>query len=146
MPTLRPVSDPARLADVAERPRVGDWSLRAALVRYGQRDPIRVQQLLEVVRRYEGALKPHVKHLQKGEVPDEAVDLLEVGERLDAVADLLAAWARDPHGTDRPDDAVDEATTAAAARLDELGVAREEAPPRPGPGGRPRRPRASRGT
>lgn len=139
MPTLADVPDPVRLADVAERPRAGDWSLRAALVRYGQRDPIRVQQLLECVRRYEGAVKPHLKHLQKGEVPDDAVELLQVGEGLDDVADLLAGWARDPHGADRPDDAVDHAITTAAARLDELGVAREEAPPRPGPGGRPRR-------
>lgn len=136
--------DAERLVDVAERPRTGDWSLRAALVRYGQRDPIRVQQLLECVRRYEGALKPHVKLLQKGEVPDEAVELLHVGEGLDAVADLLAEWAKDPHHADRPDDAVDHAIAQAAARLDELGVAREEAPPRPGPGGRPRR--AARGT
>lgn len=133
-----------RLADVAERPRTGDWSLRAALVRYGQRDPIRVQQLLEVVRRYEGALKPHVKLLQKGEVPDEAVELLHVGERLDAVADALAEWAKDPHHAERPDDDVDAVTKDAAARLDELRVPREEAPPRPGPGGRPRR--AARGT
>lgn len=133
-----------RLADVAERPRTGDWSLRAALVRYGQRDPIRVQQLLEVVRRYEGALKPHVKLLQKGEVPDEAVELLHVGERLDAVADALAEWAKDPHHAERPDADVDAVTKDAAARLDELGVPREEAPPRPGPGGRPRR--AARGT
>lgn len=131
--------DPVRLADVAERPRTGDWSLRAALVRYGQRDPIRVQQLLECVRRYEGALKPHVKHLQKGEVPDEAVELVQVGEGLDAVADLLADWAKDPHNAERPDAQVDEAITTAAKRLDELGVAREEAAPRPGPGGRPGR-------
>lgn len=145
MPTLAGVLDPSTLADVAERPRAGDWSLRAALVRYGQRDPMKVQQLLEAVRRYEAALKPHVKRLQKGEVPDEAHDLLEVGRRLDEVAEALAHWAIDPHTRQRPDEDVEDAIEQATARLDELGVAREDGPPRPGPGGRPVR-RRGRGT
>jgi hypothetical protein len=41
----------------------------------------------------------------------------------------MATWA-DDRTRARPDDTVDAITAAAAARLDELGVAREEQPPR----------------
>ena len=131
--------DVAALLDVAERSRAGDWSLRSALVRYGQAEPVRVQRLLEVVRRLDAALKPHAKALERGDDVPEAAPLLEVAAMLDAVGDRLAEWADDRATHERPDAEVDDVTSRAGARLDELGVPREEGPPRPGPGGRPRR-------
>ena len=41
----------AALLDYAERPRVDDWSLRAALTRYAQPQPQRASDLIEVMRR-----------------------------------------------------------------------------------------------
>ena len=52
----------ARVVDFAERSRVGDWSLRSALVRYAEGQPERVSQVLEQVRRLDAALHP----LQQG--------------------------------------------------------------------------------
>ena len=48
----------ARVVDFAERSRVGDWSLRSALVRYAEGQPERVSQVLEQVRRSTPALHP----------------------------------------------------------------------------------------
>ncbi|HYL52409.1 MAG TPA: hypothetical protein VEZ15_10595, partial [Acidimicrobiia bacterium] len=49
----------ARLVDFAERGRTSDWSLRAALVRYAQPQPQRVNDILDLVRRVEWALDQH---------------------------------------------------------------------------------------
>ena len=129
------------LLDVAERSRVGDWSLRSALVRYAQGEPVRVNRVLDVVRRLDAGLKPHVKALERDpESADEQVtQLLAVAAQLDELGDRFAAWAvaRDP--ALRPGPEVDELVEALQARLDVLGVAREESRPTPGPGGRPRR-------
>ena len=46
----------AQLLDFAERPHVDNWSLRAALVRYAQPQPQRVEDLLDLVRRIQAAL------------------------------------------------------------------------------------------
>ncbi|HOT80166.1 MAG TPA: hypothetical protein PKY13_09275, partial [Microthrixaceae bacterium] len=45
----------AELVDFPERPRTENWSLRAALTRYAQPQPMRVSRLLDVVRRIEAA-------------------------------------------------------------------------------------------
>jgi hypothetical protein len=136
------VPEIARLLDVAERSRVGDWSLRSALVRYAQAEPVRVSRVLEVVRRLEAGLKPHQKALeQHPEQADERVTgLLDVAAQVDELGDRFAAWAvaRDP--ALRPGVEVDELVDALGARLDVLGVAREQNRPTSGPGGRPRRP------
>ena len=130
-----------QLLDVAERSRVGDWSLRSALVRYAQAEPGRVSRVLDAVRRLDAGLKPHAKALEKDPASaDELVSgLLEVAAQLDELGDRFAAWAvaRDP--ALRPGPEVDELVDALQARLDALGVAREENRPSPGPGGRPRR-------
>lgn len=63
----RPVDglpDGPRLVDVAESSRVGDWSLRSALVRFAQPEPTRAGAVLELVRRTDGALKPHRRRLE----------------------------------------------------------------------------------
>ena len=138
----------ARLVDFAERPRVGDWSLRSALVRYAQGQPVRVSQVIEQVRRIELALRPHGKLLDRegpelwrmleSGAPSPPSDphalvmgLLQAAAQLDRLGDQLAAWAVDWRGA-RPDAEVDAVVSDVAPRLDALGVAREEqqGPPR----------------
>jgi hypothetical protein len=143
-PEIQP-AELARLVYVTERTRVGDWSLRSALVRYAQPEPQRVSNLLEQVRRIETALHALAKPLQQdgpvlwalveAEDPPSGphariVELLQVVQRVDELADELAAWAED-RSLPRPDAAVDDCVTEVAARLDELGVPREEVPTGP---------------
>ena len=138
-----------RLLDFAERPRVDDWSLRAALVRYAQPAPERAAQMLELVRRIDAALRRHRKLFERdgpmiwmqlsgsrssnGGSP-EVIGVLEAAVELDRLADRLAAWAVDRAG-ERPDDDVDEVIADVARRLDAHGVPRESRsrprPPRP---------------
>jgi hypothetical protein len=126
----------ARLLDYQERPRVDDWSLRSALTRYAQPQPQRVGAVLEVVRRIDFSLRPHLKAvekegpaiwqaLQSPSAGDLVVELLRITMDLDRLGDRLAAWAADPTG-ERPDADVDAAVATATARLEALGVPREE--------------------
>jgi len=134
----------AHVADFAERPREGDWSLRSALVRYAEGQPERVSAVLEQVRRLEAALRPHNKTLERrgpqlwsaletgsppGSDDETLVELLLVARELDRLGDAVARWALDRTG-DRPDAVADAVTAAAAKRLDDLGIPREEPPPR----------------
>jgi hypothetical protein len=137
----------ARLLDFAERPRVDDWSFRAALVRYALPEPVRVGAIVETIRRLEWALHRDPKVFERegpalwaalngdGATPagvdERLVALLGVAVELDALADVVAAWAVDRAG-DRPNDAVDRTMADVVARLDALGVPREdqEGPPR----------------
>lgn len=127
------------LVDLAERPRATGWSLRAALVRYAQPEPVRSGAILELVRRIDAAMKGHAKALAKegpaiwaavdggGAPPDGAapvVDLLVASRDLDELGDRLAEWAVDP-AQEPPDPQVDDVVAATTARLDELGVVRE---------------------
>lgn len=133
----------ARLVDFAERPRAHDWSLRAALVRYAQPEPVRAQRILELVRRIEWALRTHRKSMDRaglaiwdalqGDADQaghhaELVALLQVTSEFDHLGDLLAGWAVDLVGQ-RPSAAVDAVTEAVARRLDELNVPREQRRP-----------------
>ena len=130
----------ARLLDYAERPRTHDWSLRAALVRYASPEPRRVGALIELVRRIEFALQPHLKAVEKqgaaywqaiesgeasGDVDPYALGLLLAMVELDGLGDAVAAWAVDRAG-DRPDTAVDAVIVDVAQRLETLKVPREE--------------------
>jgi hypothetical protein len=140
---IRPV-ELARVVDFAERSRAGDWSLRSALVRYAEGQPVRVSNLLEQVRRTETAFHALGKVLEKrgpelwaatdGDdvTPDDqkVVDLLRAAVELDRLGDALATWAEDRAGS-RPDEAVDAVTADVARRLDELGLPREEPMARP---------------
>jgi hypothetical protein len=146
VPELEP-PELARLVDFAERSRAGDWSLRSALVRYAEGQPVRVSQVLELVRRIEAALHNHSKllastgpnlwsALEQDEAPAgdrEAmvVGVLRAATELDGLADVMATWACDRNG-DQPDAEVDAAVLAVTQQLDHLGVAREErqGPPR----------------
>jgi hypothetical protein len=136
----------ARLIDFAERPRTHDWSLRAALVRYAQPEPERVNGILELVRRVESALAKHTKLVERegpdlwnafetDVAPSEAgtgvIELLRATAALDGLGDVLAAWAVDRAGV-LPNAEVDRVTADVTQRLDALGVPREERarPPR----------------
>src|SRR4051812_11321024 len=92
----------AQLVDFAERPRVDDWSLRAALVRYASPEPERVAQLVELMRRLEWALKQETKELER---------------------DGVAIWARcnDDTAPAPDDDSKVVAVLAATAEIDRLG-------------------------
>jgi hypothetical protein len=131
----------ARLLDFAECPRVEDWSLRAALVRYAQPEPERAARILELVRRTDGALRRHGRLLERDgrgvwaaltedappspDTSPEIIRLLRATTELDRLGDVLATWAVDRAG-DRPVREVDEVTTDIGRRLDRLGVPREE--------------------
>lgn len=131
----------ARLLDFAERGRVENWSLRAALVRYAQPEPERAARILELVRRTNTALRRHGRlferdgprvwaALRENAPPSPDVDagvigLLQETTELDRLGDLLAIWAVDRAG-DRPVREVDEVTADVGRRLDLLGVPREE--------------------
>jgi hypothetical protein len=134
----------ARLVDFAERPRTHDWSLRAALVRYAQPEPERVNDLITLMRRVDAALGQHAALLQRdGQSVWDAVDgggatadadhasvvaILRVAQELDRLGDVLAEWAVDISGP-RPDAAVDDVIEEVAPQLDALGIPHEERPP-----------------
>jgi hypothetical protein len=133
----------ARLVDFAERPRIRDWSLRSALVRYAQPEPQRVNDILELVRRIDAALGKNASALDRdgpafwnalekvGAEPDAyVVGVLRAARELDALGEVLATWAVDRAG-DRPNADVDRVVADVARRLDALGVPREERPPGP---------------
>lgn len=136
------VQDVEAVIEYAERPRADGWSLRAALVRYAQPEPARAGAILELVRRTDGALKPHAKRLagesdllalaegdQAGGDDATVVALLRVALVLDHLGDVLAAWAA-ARSDDRPDAEIDRIARSAFVMLGELGVARETRPPR----------------
>lgn len=132
----------AQLLDFAERPHAENWSLRAALVRYAQPQPQRVNDILELVRRIQGALGAQSASLQRdGETVWDAlehdarpveiaplVELLDAAREVDRLGDALAEWAVDI-SRPRPDDAVDAVVADVAGRLERLGIPREERTP-----------------
>lgn len=133
----------AALVAYAERSRVGDWSLRSALCRYAQPQPVRVSEVLELVRRIEFSLHKQSSRLVK-EGPavwaaleagsldgDLLLGLLDAMRELDRLGDVLADWALDRAGK-QPEAAVDETTAEVARRLDAIGVPHEERVPPPG--------------
>ncbi len=85
------LADGHRLVDYAESSRAGDWSLRSALVRFAQPEPTRAGAVLELIRRTDGALKPHRRRLESASAPthpDLGPDLFTgSGDRLSVRAD-----------------------------------------------------------
>jgi hypothetical protein len=58
--------DPERsILNLAESARRDDWTLRSALVRLAQPEPVLAGALLEVIRRCEGALQPLARTLER---------------------------------------------------------------------------------
>jgi len=136
----------AELVDFAERPHTENWSLRAALTRYAQPQPQRVNDLLDLVRRIQAALGAESATLQQrgGEIWDALqhddppsdvaplVELLDAARQIDRLGDALATWAADT-ARPRPDAELDAVVADVAARLERLGVPHEErVPPRRG--------------
>lgn len=97
--------DGIRLAAFAESPRAGDWSLRAALVRYAQPEPSRASAVLELIRRTDGAVKPFHRVLDSTECatdPGLAAPERSPAPRVDArAADLARVAVRSPEQLDR---------------------------------------------
>jgi hypothetical protein len=129
----------ARLVDFAECPRIGDWTLRSALVRYAQRSPVAASAVLELVRRTDAALQPHRRALERtpvaevvadGDSDPAVLDLLVVAAVLDELGAVLSAWADDRAAIEAPVERVDALASRAFGALAELGVAREARPPR----------------
>jgi hypothetical protein len=134
----------AQLLDFAERPHAENWSLRAALVRYAQPQPQRVNDLLELVRRIQAALGAQSASFQRegAEIWDALehdtrpadvaplLELLDAAREIDRLGDALAEWAVDI-SRPRPDDAVDAVIADVTVRLERLGIPREtRVPPR----------------
>lgn len=145
------------LHEYVERLHPGGWSMRAALVRYAQPEPVRAAEVLELTRRADSGLhevsrrierEPRLSDLARAldrfghdypavldaylheadPLDDEAtsvVPVLAVAAALDDLGRVVAAWAVDAAG-ERPDDTIDEVSTRATARLDALGVERQE--------------------
>lgn len=141
MPAEVEPAELAALLDYQERPRVDDWSLRAALTRYAQPQPQRVGDLLEVVRRIEFALGSYRKTVEadgpelwralqagRGRADDRLLGMLQAMADLDEVGDQLSVWADDPT-KERPDAAIDAVVAHVTERLDELGIPQEERQP-----------------
>lgn len=128
--------DPVLLADLSERPRSERWSLRAALVRYAQPQPARAGAVLAVVRRVEAVLHTQLKRIEReapeleaamaADDPEPLVQLLLAVRPLDRLGDALAGWAAAGPAAPRPDAELDAVVRDVTARLDELGVPREE--------------------
>src|SRR5689334_9719935 len=141
MPIVLEPPELARLVDFAERPRVDDWSLRAAMVRYAQPEPEQVGTIVELVRRIEWALQAEMKPLEAdgaalwtdattGADPDDPVRarivaLLRATLEMDQVGDALTRWAVDPHQP-RPTAEVDRVTADVDARLDAINVPHQD--------------------
>jgi len=142
--------DPVRLAelvDLAERPRVDGWSLRAALCRYAQPQPERAGALLSLIRRIEATFAQNLAELRSDgpdllrqaedlRSPEDIADdipllvaLMAISAEIDALGTNVAAWAVDREG-DRPDEAIDAVTDHATTALNRLGVPEEAPPPR----------------
>lgn len=72
----RPPDTARSLLDVAETARGDDWTLRSALVRVAQRDPVRAAAVLEAVRRCDAAVQPLRRSLEQHVVmSDPLIDL-----------------------------------------------------------------------
>lgn len=126
----------ALLADYAERPRTGSWSLRSSLVRFAQQSPAAASAVLELVRRTDAAIAPHRRAIERTPLDDHAaadpspVELLVVAGILDELGEVLARWADERAPADPPAATVDRLAGAAFERLAELGIPRERRPPR----------------
>ncbi len=66
---------------VAESPRVDDWTLRSALVRFAQSQPDLSSAILESVRRTQATLDPHIRELfRHGVMTDRRLALRDDGD------------------------------------------------------------------
>ena len=106
----------AEIIEFSEVPHTGNWTLRSALVRLAQPEPLRAEAVLQIVRRLDAALKPFEKS------PSDAGELIDVVETMTALSRTLCEWAN-AGPANPPLQAIDETCAAVFRRLDELGVA-----------------------
>ncbi len=99
----------------SEVPHAGNWTLRSALVRLAQPEPLRAEAILQIVRRLDAALKPFEKS------PGDAGELIHPVETMSGLSEVLCAWA-DAGPENPPVKAIDETCAHLFLRLDQLGV------------------------
>ncbi|MGI9615336.1 MAG: hypothetical protein ACR2QO_20665 [Acidimicrobiales bacterium] len=156
----------APLVHYAESTRKGDWSLRSALVRLAQPEPVRAGAVLELVRRCDASLSPFGSRLENERISDLAriqqhdderfAELLEgyeaesplsdeeiaalpylgVAVTLEELAVVLSDWAGAGAPDPPPRETVDALCATAFEQLESLGAPREEQPGPPGRRGR----------
>ncbi len=106
---------PDQIIGFSEQPRAGNWTLRSALVRLAQPEPLRSEAILQIVRRLDAALKPFEKE------PKKAGELTGVVETIGELSDALCEWAQ-AGPANPPLAAIDQTCAVLFAKLDELGV------------------------
>lgn len=154
------------LLHYAESTREGDWSLRSALVRLAQSEPVRASAVLELVRRCDASLSAFGSRLENGRISDlarlrhddgelfaevlegyqaesplsdeevAALPYLTVAVTLEELAVVLSNWAAAGAADPPPVEKVDALCAAAFEQLESLGVPREEQFGPPGRRGR----------
>ena len=123
------------MLQVAESPRVDDWTLRSALVRFAQAQPELASAILESVRRTQAALDPFVRALLRHGVTVDRRLAVDPGGGLapmaDPVADVriadLARLVRDQRNGDRVVEAYESAVESSGS--EPLDAAEREALP-----------------
>lgn len=144
------------LLELADRPRAQGWSFAASLTRYAQPRPELSVAIWRELRRVLWSLREGSDRLEadgpelltrardegsarpasSGDQDDLLVAVLRGALELDALADVLVAWAAE-RAVERPDAQVEAMVHEVAQLLDEAGVPHEPrgGPPR-GRGGR----------
>jgi hypothetical protein len=152
----------APLVHYAESTREGDWSLRSALVRLAQPEPVRAGAVLELVRRCDASLSAFGSRIENVRVSDlarllhndgelfaevlegyqaesplsdeevAALPYLTVAVTLEELAIVLSNWAAAGAADPPPCERVDALCSTAFQQLESLGVPREEQPGPPG--------------
>ena len=85
---------------------------------------------LDAPDRIDAIIEAYGEEAELAEVEQLALPLLGVALRLDALGQLLADWAAGPQGRQAPVSEVDEICSEVFSRLEEIGVPREQGPPR----------------
>ncbi|MDH3300506.1 MAG: hypothetical protein OES24_08360 [Acidimicrobiia bacterium] len=115
------VDETRTLLQAAESPRVDDWTLRSALVRFAQPQPDLASAILESVRRTQAVLDPMARELMRhGVVTDRGLavsadgGLMPMADPLPdvRVADLARLFREHPGGDDAPAELIDGYATA----------------------------------
>jgi hypothetical protein len=106
--------------NLAERPRAGQWTLRAALVRFAQPEPVRAGAVLDLVRRCEWALQPLIRPLEV-HIVDADRDL-SLGRVRRERSDAGAGWTIEPGGERYPDARLVDLARLVVDADDEAGI------------------------
>ena len=117
----RLVTDSDALTNYADKIYAGGWSLRSALVRYGQAEPTRSTILHRLMRRLDAALGAASE--------DDRTTLAPILLQFEALAGAMSTWANDRRSCDIPTPMVDATGAEAVAEFERLGVPEESIDP-----------------